>query len=153
MGVVEQSRTRHSEHGAEWRLIREDDIPWMVGLAKRRLGNHDFDLLSAEGWVRNIVLKQPMVFLPIRSADAFLIAIVSCIPWSPAKLECNVALVYAEEGHMWEAVALIRESIAWGRRRGCHEWHVSSESVFDLGPIAKRVGADECPPRYRVRLQ
>ncbi|HEX3524235.1 MAG TPA: hypothetical protein VHT52_19365 [Stellaceae bacterium] len=125
----------------------------MVELAKRRLGNHEFDLLSAEGWVRNIVLKQPMVFLPIRSSDAFLIAILAVIPWLPAKMECNVALVYAENGKMWQALTLIRESVAWARRRGCFEWHVSSESVYDLAPLARRVGAEECPPRYRVRLR
>jgi hypothetical protein len=127
----------------------------MVGLAERRLRlqNHAFDLLSAEGWMRNIVLKQPMVFLPIRTADAFLIAILAVIPWLPADMECNVALVYAEDGKMWEAVALIRESLAWAKRRGCAEWHISSESVFDLAPIAKRVGAEECPPRWRVRFK
>jgi hypothetical protein len=126
----------------------------MVALAKRRLGNDTrFDFLSAEGWVRNIVLKQPMVFLPIRSSNAFLIAILACIPWLPADMECNVALVYAEEGSMWEALALIRESVAWADRRGCAEWHISSESVYDLAPLARRVGADQCPPRYRVRFR
>jgi hypothetical protein len=124
----------------------------MVWLAKRRYPQN-FDLLSAEGWVRNIVLKQPMVFLPIRTDDAFLIALLSCIPWKPADMECNVALVCAEEGHMWQAMAMIRKSLDWAEQRGCAVWHISSETAYDLGPIAKRVGARLCEPRYEVKLR
>jgi hypothetical protein len=124
----------------------------MVDLAARRYPQN-FDIRSAEGWVRNIVMRQPMVFLPIRTDDAFLIALVACIPWKPADMECNVALVCAEDGHMWEALALIRESIEWAKQRGCAKWHISSETGYDFAPIAKRVGAGVCEPRYEVRLK
>lgn len=124
----------------------------MVELAKRRYPVN-FDIRSAEGWFRQIVLKQPMVFLPIRTDDAFLVALVACVPWKPADLECNVALVCANDGKMWEALALIRDSIEWAKQRGCAEWHMSSETSYNLGPIAQRVGGEVCPPRYLVRLR
>ncbi|HEX3520786.1 MAG TPA: hypothetical protein VHT52_01710 [Stellaceae bacterium] len=158
MEAIQQTVARHREHGVEAkpidiRLIQEGDIrPWMVELAQRRYP-YNFDIRSAEGWVRNIVLRQPMVFLPIRTDHAFLVAILACIPWKPVDMECNVALVCADDGYMWEAMALIRDSIEWAKQRGCAEWHMSSETAYDLGPIAKRVSADVCPPRYLVRLR
>lgn len=112
-----------------------------------------YDRLGVEGWVRNIVLKGPMMFLPLRSDNAFLIAMLSTTPWMPAVPECNIALVCADEGAMWEAVMLLRASIEWAKRRKCSLWRVSSETDFDLEPIAFKLGAREKQARYVLRLE
>jgi len=103
-------------------------------------------------WVRNIVLKGPMMFLPIRTDHAFLIAMLSTTPWMPQTPECNVVLVCADEGKMWEAVMLLRASIEWAKRRKCSLWRLSSETDFDLQPIATKLGATEANVRYVLRL-
>ena len=123
----------------------------MVELGDRRYHGR-YDRLATEMWVRNIVLKGPMMFLPIRSANAFLIAMLSTTPWMPAAPECNVTLVCAEEGKMWEAIVLLRASIEWAKRRKCSLWRVSSETDFDLEPIALKLGAKERNTRYVLRL-
>lgn len=134
------------------RLVLEGDInPWMVGLAKRRYPNN-FDFQAAELWMRNVVLKQPMVFLPIRTDHAFLVALISLIPWTPADPEASVVMVCADDGCMWEAMTLLRESLAWAKRRKCVNWNVSSETAYDMAPLAQRLGA-VVNPRYRVELQ
>jgi hypothetical protein len=112
-----------------------------------------YDRLATEMWVRNIVLKGPMMFLPIRSDHAFLIGMLSTTPWCPQTPECNVALVCAEEGKMWQAMMLIRISIEWAKRRKCSLWRLSSETDFDLQPIALKVGAKELNVRYILRLE
>jgi hypothetical protein len=122
-----------------------------MALARRRYAGR-WDFLSAEGWFRNIVLKQPMVFLPIRSPDAFLIAMINVVPWIPSEWGANVVMLCADEGKMWQAVGLARVSIEWARQRRCTEWRVSSETEHELGPIAKRLGAEELSPRYRMRF-
>lgn len=131
--------------------MKEEDIPWALALAKRRYGAR-WDYLAAEGWFRQIVLKQPMVFLPIRAADAFLIAMINVLPWLPSEWETNVIMFVADKGAMWQALGLARASIAWARQRKCTEWRISSETAHELGPIAKRLGAEDLSPRYRVRF-
>ena len=105
-----------------------------------------------EGWYRGIVHRQPLIFLPIRLDDAFLIGVINIIPWAPADLEFTVMLVCADEGCMWQAVKLLRFSIEWARKRKLVDWRLSSETEFEFGAIAKRLGAIEISPRYSLRL-
>ena len=134
------------------RLLTEGDTPWMLDLGDRRYPDR-YDRLGTEQWYRNIVLKGPMMFLPLRTDNAFLIAMLSTTPWTPATPECNIVLVCAEEGRMYEAITLLRASIEWAKRRKCSLWRLSSETDFDLQPIAFKLGAREANVRYVLRLE
>jgi hypothetical protein len=134
------------------RLILELDVPWMVDLGNRRYGNQ-YDRFGTEMWFRNIVLRGPMMFWPARTDNAFCVAMISTTPWRPEAAECNVVLVCAEDGHMWEAIALLRASLAWAKRRKCSLWRLSSETDFDLASIAAKLGATEANVRYVKRLE
>lgn len=134
------------------RLILDTDIPWMVDLGRRRYSNkHDF--MGVEMWFRNIVLRGPMMFFPVRSDNAFLIAMLNTTPWQPTDPECNVCLVCADHGAMWEAIILLRASIEWAKRRKCSLWRLSSETDFDLAPIAHKLGATEPNTRWVMRFE
>lgn len=134
------------------RLATEDDLPWAIELGRRR--NPDrWDAHAVEAWFRNIVLKQPFQFCYVRTEDAFLVGVINIIPWAPSEFEFAVALVYADVGCMWQALELLRYSIDWARKRRCTEWRINSESVHELGPLARRLGAREITPRYSLRLQ
>jgi hypothetical protein len=93
-----------------------------------------------------------MMFLPVRTDNAFLIAMLSTTPWTPHTPEANVTLVCSEFGCMWQAVSLLRYSIEWAKRRKCSLWRVSSETDFDLGPIAHKLGATEPNTRWQLRF-
>lgn len=97
-------------------------------------------------------MKGPLAFWPVRTDDAFLIAMISSVPWLPAEWECNIPMVCADDGAAWQAMALLRESVEWAKRRRCATWRVVSETDFDLGPMAVRLGATEISPRYVLRL-
>jgi hypothetical protein len=97
------------------------------------------------------VLKQPVLFHPMRTENAFCITLLSCPPWLPAQYEATVMLIYADKGAVYEAIKLLKESIEWGRSRKCVLWRVSSETDYDLAPLAKRIGADEESPRFILR--
>jgi hypothetical protein len=133
------------------RLILESDVPWMVDLGNRRYGNQ-YDRFGTEMWFRNIVLRGPMMFFPERTDNAFCITMISTTPWRPEAAEANVTLVCAEEGCMWEAIMLLRASIEWAKRRKCSLWRLSSETDFDLAPMAAKLGATEANVRYVKRL-
>lgn len=124
----------------------------MSRLAQARYpGNYDIE--AAEMWMRNIVLRQPMVFYPIRTDHAFMVTLVSLLPWLPGEPQANVVMLCAENGHMWDSVRLARASLEWAIRRNCWRWGFNSDTDFDVGPIAKRMGLIELCPRYVVPLK
>jgi hypothetical protein len=133
------------------RLITEADILWMRDVAAKRYPSDKFDHFATEGWVRNTVLKQPLLFFPVRTANAFLIAMLSTVPWTPAEFQVNVLMVCADHGGMWEAVNLLRASVEWARMRKCTSWCLTSEND-DLTMLARRIGAVELSPRFSLRL-
>lgn len=144
-------RSESVDRAVEPRLLTEADIPWMLDIGHRRYSNR-FDPMATEGWFRNIVLRAPLVFLPVRLDNAFLIGSLNIIPWAPGELEANIVLIVAEDGHMWEAIELLRFSIHWAKTRRATEWRLTSETEIEFGPIAKRLGATDISPRYLLRL-
>ena len=132
-------------------VLSDSDIQWLLFLGKKRYGD-GFDYVTVEGWFRNIVLKSPLMFYPIRTANAFLIAMLSVNPWTPSEFECNTVLICADDGAMWEAVKLLRASIEWARARKCKRWRMSSDTEYDLAPMAKRLGAIELSPRFTIEM-
>lgn len=124
----------------------------MADLARHRYpGNYDIE--AAEMWMRNIVLKQTMVFYPIRTDNAFMVTLIALLPWLPAEPEANVVMLCAEEGHIWDSVKLARASLEWAKRRNCFRWGFNSDTLFDIGPIAERMGLVSRSPRYVMSLK
>lgn len=135
----------------EPRLLTEDDIPFCFYLSERRYEAR-FDRITTEGWFRNIVLKQPLMFLPQRMDNSFCISSLSVAPWLSAEVECNMVFIVAEDGAMWEAMKLLRASIAWARYRRCTTWRMSSDTDVKLDMMARRLGCKELSPRFTLRL-
>ena len=134
------------------RLMIDDDVPWMIDLARRRYTKFPYDFISSEGWFRHIVLKSPLVFYPARAPNAFTVSMLSHEPWHPADFVTNVIFTCAEEGHMWEVVHLLRDSIEVAKKRRCTSWRIWSDTDYDIGHLARRVGAKQVMPRYELRL-
>ena len=130
--------------------MTETDIPWALDLGKRRYSNR-FDFVTVEGWFRNNVLKSPLMFLPIRTDRAFLVALLAALPWA-GDLECHISLLCADDNAGWQVMDLLKLSINWAKVRKCGSWRITSETEFDLGPLALRLGAKETTPRYTLSL-
>lgn len=145
------SNTPQSSHVlVEPWAMTEDDVPWLYDLCKKRYPEK-YDSVTTEGWFRNIVLKQPVLFHAIRMPNAFCISMLSIMPWMPSEIECSVVFVCADDGCMWEAMKCLRSSIEWGRLRKCAIWRVCSDQQYDFSGLAKRLGATEQQPRYCIR--
>lgn len=134
------------------RLLTEADIPWLFPLFKKRYTNYPYDPITCEGWFRNRVLKEPMLFLPQRTDRAFCISMLSVTPWIPANYETNVLIICAEDNAIWESIRLLHASIEWARLRRCTMWRMSSDTDHDVSILARRMGATEISPRYELRL-
>jgi hypothetical protein len=50
-------------------------------------------------------------------------------------------------------VYLLRRSIEWARTRNAKLWRICSETDYDLGPLARRVGARSESARYILTLR
>jgi hypothetical protein len=131
--------------------MHEGDLPWLYEVCQKRYSDK-YDPAATEGWYRNIVLKTPLLFLPIRTDHAFTIAMLSCLPWTPSEFEVNIIMLCAEDGHMWDTLRLLRSSIEWARLRKASYWKICSETDYELGPLARRLGATELTSRYVMRL-
>lgn len=131
-------------------LLTEEDIPWLFQLGRKKY-SAKYDAVTTEGWFRNIVLKQPVMFHPVRMPNAFCISMLSIMPWLPAEAECNVVFICCDDGCMWEGMKLLRASIAWGKLRRCAIWRLSSDTDYDLQGMATRLGAKEISPRFCLR--
>lgn len=131
------------------RLLTEADIPWLHQLSHKRYPQ--FDHQTTEGWFRHHILKNPMLALPIRSDNAFTISLLVVWPWT-GEIECNNVFVCADHGAMWEAIKLMRATARWAKGRGATWFRMGSDTDFDFGAIARRIGANDHRTRYSVRL-
>lgn len=122
------------------RDITADDIPWIASLCQRRYGFAEYDVgggLIALGEA----MRSPNA-VAWRNAHGFLVGNIQIRIWAPKHRSLHILALCVEEGHHWDAVELLRASVAWAGRQGCDQWWLSgSESEHRIGPLAKRVGA------------
>lgn len=128
------------------------DLPWLHDLCRRRYAE-DYDDDHTQEWFLNIVLRNPLMFYAVRSENAFTVAYINTFPWLPGAMECNITFICADDGKGWEALMLLRQTVAWAKKRNCKWWNLASDTDTDLGPIARRIGAREVWPRYRMELR
>lgn len=131
------------------RTMVHDDIPWILSLAHERYG--EFDPGGALTFLLQ-ALRSPITLM-LRTESAFLIANHVAPPWWPKRRECHVMFLCAGEGAHWQAVGLLRESVAWARLQGCVRWRFHSETGFAVDALCRRVGAHEDSPRYAIDLE
>lgn len=133
------------------RLLSEDDLPWLIQVSRKRYAAK-FDEEATIGWFRNICLKAPLLFHPIRTDHSFCITMLTVMPWLPTEWEAHVIFICADHHAGWEALKLLRASVDWARRRKAAVWRICSETDYDLTPLARRLGAEELSHRFSLRF-
>jgi hypothetical protein len=127
------------------------DVPWVLTLAHERYP--DFDPGAALLFLTKLVSADKDQALGARDDHGFLIAHVIWPMWNPKQRECYVVMVCAEIGHHWEAVRLLRHSLAWAHEVRCSRWWFWSETDHRIDQLAKRVGARNGSMRYLIELK
>jgi hypothetical protein len=131
--------------------MSSDDLPWLRRLYALRYANYDAD--HTEAWFVEQVLRNPLAYYAVRTDDAFLIALLRSLPWLPNEFEAHVIVVCADIGKIWQAVPLLRASLAWARHRKAASWQFQSDTMFDVAPLVRRLGAASLEPRFIIRLE
>ena len=75
------------------------------------------------------------------------------LPWTPSEPEVNIVCICADDNAGWQVIKLLRASIAWARLRNAAKWRLTSDTSYDVWPLAERVGANYIRPRYEINLR
>lgn len=134
------------------RLLELKDLPWIHYLFHKRYPS-SYCYPTAERWYREMVMTNPFTFYAVRTDDAFLIATWVIYAWIPGDPEAHVAVICADENAQFQAITLLRASIAWAKTRHAAKWKVASDTDYDLSALAKRVGATELTARFELDLR
>lgn len=128
-----------------------DDEIWLKDLLLRKYSDN-YDVVTTESWVRHVVLPNPHLFYAVRTDHAFVLTGLRSTPWTPNDIEAVVSIVTADDGHVWDCIHLLRDSVDWARRRKAVQWSAFSETGVDLGPLMERIGC-HLEPRFVVSLR
>jgi hypothetical protein len=124
------------------RAMTAYDVPWFITLCHERYPPRA-DKIRIENWLRNRVLADPTTHLAMRTGAAACITTLSEQLWFPGDWEGHVTMIVAEEGAIWEAIKLLRFSKHWTQERQCVCWRMTNGTSHDIGPLARRLGAQE----------
>lgn len=133
------------------RPLSTEDAIWARSLFGRRYPN-SFDLATTEAWMREVVLRAPLRFHAMRTDDGLCISLVNEYPWQPTEHEVTVVSLVSDLGKVWQAVPLLRESIAWARSRKAVAWRFGSDTAYDCTALMRRIGVPQEAPRFRLDL-
>lgn len=133
------------------RKLTIDDIPWVLSLAHERYAGWDPGG-ALTFLVQALNARENMLLLCGTGRDAFLVATRVAPPWYPKRWECQVMVVCAKPGAHWQAMKLLRCSVAWAKLHGCLRWRFYSETEHDVGPLCRRLGATTENPHYMMEL-
>ena len=123
------------------RPIAVEDIPWVMSLAHERYQGFD-----PGGALQALATAMRLpTALAWRDDHAFLVGNITQTLWYPKRRQFEVLAICAEEGHHWQAVALLRASAKWARAEGCARWTVNSDTDHPVGALAERFGAKAVP--------
>ena len=119
--------------------MTREDLPWVYDLCCRRYGP-EFHPDTTAAWFLNVVLPRPLEYFAIRSERALTIVQLTIQPFRGCITEAQTMFTCAEEGAIWDVVHLLRKSKDWSKERGASRWCLWSETSFELGPLARRLG-------------
>lgn len=124
------------------------DIPDMLRIA--RACYKPFNEHKAVEWAENSMLSPKMGFF--RTDDAWGCAVLAQVFYEEQQ-RCAMMFLAARDGKAWEAVAVLRAMIEWGRRAGAASFSFGEDTGMKMDVLAKRIGAARDRPNYRLELQ
>lgn len=133
------------------RLLDVDDLPWLHSVFRKRYPNHD--AATTERWFRAVVVREVLNIFAARTDDALVVALATVTPWLPGEPEVNIVCICADDDAGWQVINLLRASIEWARKRNAVCWRITSDTDYDVSPLAMRVGAREVHQRFELDLR
>jgi hypothetical protein len=141
---------RGQRQGGAVRTVTENDIEEFLEWGVPRFAERHPDC-TREAMLPFIrmVISSP-AYKAVRTDNCFGLFNFSRLPWEPRGIVCDVAVVSRKEDHPnqhkgVELTRVCREALEWSVKLGAATFHLGA----DLGPIAKRLGMEECGTLYQ----
>jgi hypothetical protein len=125
--------------------LTPDEVPWAISLATRRYP--PFDPVSSERWLRSILDREDTAVLTNGRA-------IAVVGWYvsfryPSKRLGKFVFLISEPGSL-HGYRIFRNGVDWLRDQGCEWIDFDGETLTDLTPFARRIGAKQMPPSFRL---
>lgn len=125
------------------------DLGDLLDIARESYGRR-FDAQKAQDFGL-MALMSPQIAV-FRDDDAFCMVGLARFFWEPSD-RANVMFLAVRRRQSWQAVKCMRAVLAWSKQRGAGSLDFGEETGMEMGIIAKRIGAQQNRPSYRVDLR
>ena len=106
--------------------MTREDVDWVRDVAIERYSER-YDRKTTEGWLRNHVLPNPLLFMATRTDHAFAVSHFYTYPWTSSEFEVEMMFLCSTGPNIpWDALALCRDSIEWAKFKGTKRWRIAS---------------------------
>lgn len=109
-----------------------------------------FNQLKAVQWAEGAMLNPKFGFF--RTDNTWGCAVLAEVFYDD-KLRCAMMFLAGRDGKAWEAVAVLKAMIEWGRRSGAASFTFGEDTGMQMETLAKRVGAVRERPAFRLDFQ
>lgn len=129
------------------RVATMDDIDWMIAIAQDRYGRERVDVARVRAWLENALQQGWMQFL--RGDHGFAVGAVTHAFYDP-EAHGHMLFIAVKLNKDMEGYKLARRLRDWAFSRGAVMFHISSATVYNLEPFARRLGAVPAAPSFYI---
>lgn len=123
------------------------DIPEMLAIAVQCYP--PFNQRKAVAWAESAMMRPEFGFF--RTDNAWGCAVLADVFYEE-RPRCAMMFLAGRNGKAWEAVAVLRTMVEWGRRAGAASFTFGEDTGMRMDVLAKRIGAGRDRPNYRLDL-
>lgn len=109
-----------------------------------------FDHRKALAWAEGAMLNPKFGFF--RTDNAWGCAVLAEVFYED-KTRCAMMFLAGRDGKAWEAIAVLKALIEWGRRAGAASFTFGEDTGMRMETLAKRLGAQRERPAFRLDLK
>jgi len=125
------------------------DLNDMLDIARESYGRK-FDPQKAQNFGLTALLS-PQVGA-FRDDDAFCMVGLSTFWWE-SETRANVMFLAVRKRQAWQAVKVMRAALQWAKSKGAGSFEFGEETGMRMEAIARRIGATQNRPSYRIDLR
>ena len=136
------------------RLASQNDISWLVPLAKSCYGERIEDSEGVATWL-DAQLKNPDFFIARGDFAAVAVGVFRYF-YAPRRPEASVIFVLGSRHEpakaVWEAASLLKHAVLWAKGKEARLFKMDSATAIDVAPLAQRIGAKPTGQTYVLEL-
>lgn len=129
-----------------------DDIPEIISIAKEAYPNQPFDAAMAAAYLQACIpVKEALIMV---SPGGVIVADQVLNWWNPTQPEIHIVFLAVKPGNPCAMTGywLLENVVGWARNMGAPV-HFGSATGVDLSPYARRLGAVQEAPSFRLETR